>query len=222
MSISKASRQSIFAKLAGLKPTGAFTSTEDQRWPEPITRAMSQEQRTARFIELLAASGAEIIRANKGQLGEAVADVLQKNQVAQVVAEASQLVGTVMESIQALPDMKVELYDKEYSLLKPMLFEAGASISQAVWGLSESGSLVTWSAPDRPRLISLVVPLHICLIHESDIRADLEELMDSEGWAGKMPTNIVLISGPSRTADIELKITLGIHGPKKLAVVIVF
>ena len=50
---------------------------------------------------------------------------------------------------------------------------------------------------------------------------DFTEAMSSERWQEGMPTNVLLISGPSKTADIELVLTFGVHGPKELIVLIV-
>ncbi len=68
--------------------------------------------------------------------------------------------------------------------------------------------------------MSLVPPVHIAGLKAAKIHDTLAEAMRKEGWAEKMPSNLLLISGPSKTADIELTIASGVHGPKELIVFI--
>ncbi|MFP4390844.1 MAG: LUD domain-containing protein, partial [Desulfococcaceae bacterium] len=58
------------------------------------------------------------------------------------------------------------------------------------------------------------------VLRASDIHNTFADAMAAEDWAAGMPTNVVLISGPSKTADIELVLAFGIHGPKELVVFI--
>lgn len=68
--------------------------------------------------------------------------------------------------------------------------------------------------------MSLVPPVHIAVLKASGIYDTLSAAMKEEGWAERMPTNLLLISGPSKTADIELTLAFGVHGPKELIVLI--
>jgi L-lactate dehydrogenase complex protein LldG len=68
--------------------------------------------------------------------------------------------------------------------------------------------------------MSLVPPIHIAILEADKIYTTFSEAIEAEGWAQKMPTNVVLISGPSKTADIELTLAFGVHGPKELIVLI--
>ena len=80
--------------------------------------------------------------------------------------------------------------------------------------LPETGTLLLRSAPDKPRLVSLVPRVHLALVRPSALRADLSQAfadIKGDGYA-------VCITGPSRTADIELTVTIGVHGPKSLYV----
>jgi L-lactate dehydrogenase complex protein LldG len=58
-------------------------------------------------------------------------------------------------------------------------------------------------------------------VEEDSIRDTLADLMMAQGWAMRMPTNIVVVSGPSKTADIEQTLAFGVHGPKELIVLII-
>jgi L-lactate dehydrogenase complex protein LldG len=86
--------------------------------------------------------------------------------------------------------------------------------------LAESGSLVLWPDADEPRLMSLVPPLHIALLQADRLFENFAQLIARENWAAGMPTNALLISGPSKTADIEQTLAYGIHGPKALITLI--
>jgi len=58
-------------------------------------------------------------------------------------------------------------------------------------------------------------------VRAGDIADNLSGLIRAQGWAERMPTNVVLVSGPSKTADIEQTLAYGVHGPKELIVLVV-
>jgi L-lactate dehydrogenase complex protein LldG len=87
-------------------------------------------------------------------------------------------------------------------------------------GIAETGSLVLWPTPAEPRLLSLVPPVHCVLLEAGQIVSTLHELMHLEHWHAGMPTNALLISGPSKSADIEQTLAYGVHGPAQLLVLI--
>jgi L-lactate dehydrogenase complex protein LldG len=80
--------------------------------------------------------------------------------------------------------------------------------------LPETGTLVLTSSPERPRVASLLPRVHLALLRPAVLRPDLHQVFAETQGSGYA----VLISGPSRTADIELTLTLGVHGPKSLYV----
>jgi len=86
--------------------------------------------------------------------------------------------------------------------------------------IAETGSLVLWPTPQEPRLMSLVPAIHILLLEAAAIRSSFHELLVEQGWAKGMPTNALLISGPSKSADIEQTLAYGVHGPKELIVLV--
>jgi L-lactate dehydrogenase complex protein LldG len=78
--------------------------------------------------------------------------------------------------------------------------------------LPETGTLVLTSSPERPRVVSLLPRVHLALLTPAALRADLHQAFAEV----KQSDYMVLVTGPSRTADIELTLTLGVHGPKAL------
>ncbi|MGH9001503.1 MAG: LUD domain-containing protein, partial [Acidimicrobiia bacterium] len=66
--------------------------------------------------------------------------------------------------------------------------------------------------------VSLVPPAHICLVRASDVVEDLSEAL---GLLSSMPSAVAWISGPSRSADLEMTLTLGVHGPGSVDVVVI-
>ena len=98
--------------------------------------------------------------------------------------------------------------------------QALLAVSHARAGIAETGSLILWPDADEPRLMSLVPPLHIALLQADSIYETFAQAMHLQRWADGMPTNALLISGPSKTADIEQTLAYGIHGPRRLLVLI--
>jgi L-lactate dehydrogenase complex protein LldG len=110
-------------------------------------------------------------------------------------------------------------YDRPVEELKQQLFEdVDAGFTATLGGIAETGSLILWPSPEEPRLLSLVPPVHLALLDTRLIHDSFWHVLRSQGWAQRMPPNALLISGPSKTADIEQTLAYGVHGPKRLVV----
>lgn len=94
-------------------------------------------------------------------------------------------------------------------------------ITGASGAIAESGTVVLVSGPGRPRLASLLPPIHVTLLAVPQIYASLPDLVAAEPSLADVGSNLVLITGPSRTADIEMTLTRGVHGPGHVHVVLV-
>lgn len=99
---------------------------------------------------------------------------------------------------------------------KPAAFSAGVGITGTDWFIAESGTLVLHPREGVSRLVSLAPPIHIAIIEPGQVLPSLDELFAIERAAkidGTLTSSVNLISGPSRTGDIEATIIKGIHGP---------
>jgi L-lactate utilization protein LutC len=96
-------------------------------------------------------------------------------------------------------------------------FDVGISTAQVA--IAETGTLVLDSACERHRLVSLVPPVHIAIVNASAIVATLSDALTLLQQKEISPA-ITFITGPSRTADIELTLTIGVHGPQELYVIV--
>lgn len=103
------------------------------------------------------------------------------------------------------------------------ILSADIGITSADFAIAETGTLAVCSRMGRERVISLVAPVHLAIIYRDQIVPDLFDLfkqLSERGWE-KLPSNLALISGPSKTGDIELELTTGVHGPGHWHVLIV-
>lgn len=90
-------------------------------------------------------------------------------------------------------------------------------ITEADLLLPETGTLVLRSSSEKSRAVSLVPRVHLAIVRPEILRVDMRQVFAE----AKDSTYLVFITGPSRTADIELTVTLGVHGPKNLYVWVV-
>ncbi len=109
-----------------------------------------------------------------------------------------------------IEDWKRELFDT---------VDAGFTVARS--GIAGTGTLVLVPDARTPRTVSLVPPLHVALVYTDTLHADLHAAMRAEHWQDGMPTNLVLVSGPSKTSDIQQTLAYGAHGPRRLWVLIV-
>ena len=103
---------------------------------------------------------------------------------------------------------------------KETLFQADAGITGVDWLIAETGSIVVQSRPGQARSLSLLPPVHIAVAHRSQLIPDLFDLF-AKFPPNALPANITVITGPSKTGDIELRLVTGVHGPREVHVVLV-
>lgn len=105
------------------------------------------------------------------------------------------------------------------------LATADIGITGVDFAIAETGTLVLLSGPEQPRLTSLLPPVHISILEREKIVANIHVLFERLGEFyesyDKLCSCISFITGPSRTADIELNLTLGVHGPGRAILIIV-
>jgi L-lactate dehydrogenase complex protein LldG len=92
-------------------------------------------------------------------------------------------------------------------------------VSRALYGLADTGSVVLAASPEEPRANSLLPWTHVTELREADIVAGLEELFALLGR--DLPSALAIVTGPSRSADIEQTLTIGVHGPGVVHIVLV-
>ena len=93
-------------------------------------------------------------------------------------------------------------------------------VTGASGAIAGSGTLALVSGPGRPRLASLLPLVHVAVLDAARIHASLSDLLAAHPSLVDEGSNVVLISGPSRTADIEMTLTRGVHGPGEVHVVV--
>ena len=95
----------------------------------------------------------------------------------------------------------------------------GAGVSRALYGLADTGSVVLAASSEEPRANSLLPDVHVSLLAEDRILAGLAELFEAVG--AELPSALAIVTGPSRSGDIEQQLVVGVHGPGEVHVVLV-
>ena len=178
-------------------------------------RAQTPRAELPRLLQtMLEKNGAKTIRVRtlKG-ISEAVATALREQNLPSRVRVGED---AVFESLRAEPGV-IEV------LSGPAQATDIVALSHAFAGAAETGTLFFSSGADNPSTLNFLPENHFVVVLVGDIAGSYEEcwskLRSAQG-EGRMPRTVNLISGPSRTADIEQTIVMGAHGPKNLVVII--
>lgn len=221
-------RERILGRLRSTAPSQQANDATsiDRRIDEHYARwaalpDATDEQRIDAFEAALIASHAEVWRANAADWPAQLAQRIAQAGVQRLLLDTGRTEGAALAA--ALPaGVEPLAFARPIEQWKAELFdtvEAGFTVARS--GIASTGTLVL--CPDRgaPRTMSLAPPLHIALVHASTLRRDLHSTARTERWSDGMPTNLLLVSGPSKTSDIQQTLAYGAHGPRRLWVVIV-
>lgn len=94
-------------------------------------------------------------------------------------------------------------------------------ITSADYALADTGSLVVFTESNESRLLSLLPPCHVAVIRRTCIVPSLDDVLRLHPLPGDKSSAMIVITGPSRTADIEMRLVRGVHGPGEIHVIIV-
>jgi L-lactate dehydrogenase complex protein LldG len=161
---------------------------------------------------IVAADEIEVIAALKKIIGSLQGTPLHPRRVAvsdsPLVQSLAKHIESDVEEIAVTPDAS-------------SLFAYDLGISSAQLAIAETGTLVLQSNQERHRLVSLLPPVHIAIVQADKLCGTLGEALSVLKPDGSdLSQAITFITGPSRTADIELTLAIGVHGPQKLFVII--
>ena len=181
-------------------------------------------QRIQRFRARMEAVHGEVRLASRNSWTEELKALLQEKRLNNLLYAPAGPLGRTLDSAwareSALPEL-VALQGEIATWKEKLFFNIEAAITSTRAGIAETGTLVLWPTTEEPRTFSLVPPVHIAVLDAENLYTTFEQLVAEEEWQGKLPTNVLLISGPSKTADIEQTLAYGVHGPTELIVLLV-
>jgi L-lactate dehydrogenase complex protein LldG len=178
------------------------------------------------FCEKLIAHSGIVYRHNSaGDLGDRIERIFKDHGISRAIASCDMVLTETRVADLARQhglDIRTQKDFLPRRLLTDALFEdAYAGLTGSNFGIAETGSLVLAFDQDHARLISLAPPVHIAVLPVDRILATFEEAVSKIYGIGKDPSQVVFITGPSSTGDIEMVFFRGMHGPKKLIVLLI-
>lgn len=216
-------KENILAKLR--KSLTGATPVADNFDVDLVTQPYryAPEERIAQLRKLMEAVHTEIHLSSGEGWPALLAQLLRDRQLPSLLIAPTTPHGQKITRFWAnnpdLPTLKA--YNRPVEEWKAELFnDTPASLTGTLGAIAATGSLILWPTREEPRLMSLVPPVHFALLKASEIRDNFYEVQQAFEWAQGMPTNALLVSGPSKTADIEQVLAYGAHGPKDLVVLI--
>ena len=216
-------RDRIFAKLhaAQAQPlaepqTREYYAQMSPHWDSPVAR-LRHWAATMRQVK------GEIVWCHAHDWAEHLVAVANQKNLNNIVLPMTTAHGAkAAQALQQRPETHVTAYERQLDDWKQELFaNVDAGFTDVKAGIAHTGTLVLWSTPEQPRTMSLVPPIHIALFDTTTLYDDFYQAMHGLEMANHMPTNVVLVSGPSKTSDIQLTLAYGAHGPRDLVVLAV-
>lgn len=223
-------RERMLGRLRAAVPTSGSTLATDtaalnrridehfdsRRGDRPSVAAMVASMQAA-----VSASHAEVACSSVADWPAWVAERLAREGVRRLLLDTARPEGAALARA-LLAGIAAIGFDRPIEAWKAELFDtvdAGFTVARS--GLAATGTLVLAPDAGSPRTMSLVPPIHVALVYASTLHPDLHSAARAERWTAGMPTNLVMVSGPSKTSDIQQTLAYGAHGPRQLWVVIV-
>ncbi|HML94263.1 MAG TPA: lactate utilization protein C [Thermodesulfobacteriota bacterium] len=219
------SREEILHRIRKGLGKGEGGESKDAYPPEPANSpaddGLSKDSLADTFAESLSGINTSVYRANRDGVLEFVTGFIKERGVKSFsIWETAYL-----ESLGIARSLEGGGLDIAPAEDKAGIAGTGIGITEADYAIADTGSLVLLSSPERPRGVSLIPPVHLAIVRKENILSDIGELFGLLDEIYESPEAVpactTFITGPSRTADIELNLTLGVHGPKELHVLIV-
>ncbi len=179
----------------------------------PARSRLPHDKQVQLFVDMATEAAAELIRLDSAeQLPEAVAEFLSANQLTELVRSSA----PELSALDWSPLSGVE------SVQRPARAGDRVSLTSCFAGIAETGTLMLLSGPESPTTLNFLPDIHLVMLEAENIVGAYED-----AWAklrasrDDMPRTVNMITGPSRSADIEQKLQMGAHGPKRLVILLI-
>ena len=170
----------------------------------------------AEFIARASANKSIIIESSEQRLKDSINEIIAKENAKNLIYPQN------LASLASELEIESKFaFDNDIESFKERIFDYDISVINARGGVSSHGVTCVSSA-EAPRLLSLAPKICVAILKRENIVKSLSEQLNKiKAEDGRLPTNVVFISGPSRTSDIELQLVLGVHGSQIFYVVLV-
>lgn len=213
-------RDQILARLRAAPGGSPATVPDVSGWYQRQRRDEDRAQRIERLRQGLLAWRAEVHAVTSGNWTQVLLGLIAAKGLRQLLIGHDTPHGEALAA-SAPASLEIVRYEQAVEAWKHRLFDrVDASLTLARSAIAETGSLVLWPSASEPRLMSLVPAVHVVLLDVDAIHADFHAAISAEGWTSGLPSNALLISGPSKTADIQQTLAYGAHGPRELVVLL--
>jgi L-lactate utilization protein LutC len=204
MARSEAAMNSRDQMLAGVRAALGRTANHPLPPPPTLTQADAGGDLIRQFTEALTALAGEVVT---------VTDLARARAYLEPMLAGRRVI------VSSAPILEACGLRSEYS--REACAAADIGVTSADFALADTGTLVFLSESHESRLISLLPPRHIAVIERSKILSGLDELLTRIPLPAGRSSSMVLVTGPSRTGDIEMRLVRGVHGPGESLVIIV-
>ena len=213
-------RDRILAKLRAHQPAPPPSLPDLDAHYAPRARGETIAERLVRFRAGIEGFQAQVHLSTEADWPALLAQLCAQKQVGTLMYGADTPAGRRLQ-MDGVGQTTLRPWVGQFEDLKADLFHrVDAGFTQARGAIAETGSLIVWASEAEPRTLSLVPPIHFALLDARTIHPTFFDALRAERWAAGLPTNALLISGPSKTADIQQTLAYGAHGPKELVVIV--
>lgn len=209
--------------LKGVDPEKTFDDRNFQFEAEEVQKLIEEQQGNleTQFIGELNKVNTNVIEAgSEDEVKSFLQDIIKEKELKSFAVWESQFLKEI--------NLKQDFKDAGLKLItaknKNRMANADIGITEVDYAIADTGTLVLLTDKNQPRSVSLLPPIHVAIVRPANLVRNIKDLFiilksrlqNSEDITSCM----TFVTGPSRTADIELSLTLGVHGPKELYVVI--
>jgi L-lactate dehydrogenase complex protein LldG len=220
MSTSVSARDSILGRLRATSIAAKPTLPDVRGWFAAHRRVEDAAQRVNRLRSALEAVKTEVHDTTDADWPDLLARIASAKGLRNLLIGSGTPHGAALEARRP-EELRLLRYEQAIESWRDRLFDdVDASLTLARSAIAEIGSLILWPDACEPRLMSLVPPVHFVLLDVATIHSDFDSAIRAEEWANGLPTNALLICGPSKTADIQQTLAYGAHGPRELVLLL--
>ena len=212
--------ESIRHRTGRYKPTNApdvaWTPKEEPRESPPI------EDPPARFVEELEALGGHGLRVESMEEAREYVLELARERGAKLLLrwDVEELAELGVDEPLREAGFEVAVW-RDLEDFKDVAARADIGLSTAEWAIAETGSLILTGGAGKGRTVTLLPPTYVAVVPADRVLRTVPEAIERYAGEGTLPANLCFHTGPSRSGDIEMTLTIGVHGPGDVHVVLV-